>query len=1248
MAEDPPVCPNDPAHGEMQLRRAGAQAMERWGLTRDSRFWLCSRQSSGCFGHRLYSEGNGVLVKEALSKVAFDWVLDPSWELWPTSEQPFWDSVGSSNPEVLRWLIPQAPLQTLAGSRESVEWVDFVLNDPHLDGASVLEIDGDHKRQEATDRVRDSVLCEAGLPVTRASVEEAANSDRLIGVLRSEANKKHQRSSADTYQSPVRWDERWPRTGWTVNYTPLGARMRSEDPLDDLNGRERVRFEALASHAFVATSGAPSPVSLDVTYWATVCRKVLQRSRRPPISPRTESLLQEQINNASGEKEKVAKRALGPAALHRLALAIVEAAESGLLPVGESWRIDLEDPTGVVEHAAGGVLDTVAAIDQLWDTNVMPPELTIGSVTWSAASGRYKPTQSTSSRPPDLTVILDPYTPPHGQLPTGTQPTVVVRSAFLPVQPSWRKPDSKEKQRHSKQRRNITSGALTEGALQCLLEDLYGHPEFRERQLETVIRLLEGRDTAVMLPTGLGKSLIYQLAGLLRPGSTVVVDPLVSLIDDQARRLREDGTERSAALTARSVSSSDGEELVSSVGTGESFFVYFSPERLQRDKFRKQLKKAASTGLINLIVADEAHCVSEWGHDFRVAYLNLGKNLRKHCSGIDGVAPPLVALTATASPSVRLDMFRELDMDATADGCLQTPESHDRPNLHYEFLGKEISARRKRLDSVIFSALPERLGESLATVHSPRGGETHSGIVFAPHVNGKFGIFKIREHIDEVTTGRGVDTGVVMYGATLPDGLEVSQTEWATMRVQIAEDFVTNRAPILVATKSFGMGIDKPNIRYTIHYGMPPSIEAFAQESGRAGRDGKDSFCYLIHTMPDSEEDVEALLDVNRKFDERERDKDERNARYNDSDIDHQLYFHYKSFKGAQTEAKSTTNFFRELRDQARRGPGENFKIPQGNWPEGKSSAAVADLREKALYRLYLLGLVDDYVLEGMSPYNGKFVITLADYDAARIDKALENFAAGIEPGRGDALRAEIALAPADLDARCEHHIEKLLSILYRNIEPARIQALRAMYNLTLGDLGSEAIKARINAYLGQGLLASTLVSTITDNEDRVPAEAFVAALEVMPFATENERQGATDGQLADTPTHPIALLASSMTQALLREGNRDVFKNLLSRAFVSFSEYVPDDHEAQQVVEWLLGQVRTIDDARHAEWCSDIWQAWPADRAEALRALEDAVLEQGYSGNAPELQAVLERRLAALAENGQDLVLAETASRTQ
>ena len=158
MTEDPPVCPDNPAHGAMQLRRAGPQAMERWGLTRDSRFWLCSRQSSGCPGHRLYSEGNGVLVKEALSKVASDWVLDPSWELYPTSEQPFWDSVASSDPEVLRWLIPQAPLQALAGSRESVEWVDFVLNDPHLDGASVLEIDGDHTHHEATDKVRDRML----------------------------------------------------------------------------------------------------------------------------------------------------------------------------------------------------------------------------------------------------------------------------------------------------------------------------------------------------------------------------------------------------------------------------------------------------------------------------------------------------------------------------------------------------------------------------------------------------------------------------------------------------------------------------------------------------------------------------------------------------------------------------------------------------------------------------------------------------------------------------------------------------------------------------------------------------------------------------------------------------------------------------------------------------------------------------------------------------------------------------------
>lgn len=356
---------------------------------------------------------------------------------------------------------------------------------------------------------------------------------------------------------------------------------------------------------------------------------------------------------------------LGPASLHRFGYALIEAACRGFTKAGEPWVVDLDDPLGLVELAAGSVLDLLAAVDDLWGTGVVPREVQVGDTTWRRGNaGRFE-RSGTAPRPsaPDVRIVLDPDRPPHAALPVGLGAQIVIRHAFVPGRMSWSTPQSRE-------RRNIDDPDSADGPLGVLVSDLFGLREFRDGQLPPIKRVLGGADCAVMLATGAGKSLIYQLASLLRPGIAVIVDPIVSLVDDQARRLREEGIDRVSALHAASLKRATSREAVyEAVATGESLFVFLTPERLQIQSFRGYLGGAADEQLVNLVVVDEAHCVSEWGHDFRTSYLRLGRNLRYLCRSADDVPPPVLALTGTASPAVLRDVLRGARYRPQRGGC---------------------------------------------------------------------------------------------------------------------------------------------------------------------------------------------------------------------------------------------------------------------------------------------------------------------------------------------------------------------------------------------------------------------------------------------------------------------------------------------------------------------------------------------------------------------------------------------------
>ena len=332
-----------------------------------------------------------------------------------------------------------------------------------------------------------------------------------------------------------------------------------------------------------------------------------------------------------------------------------------------------------------------------------------------------------------------------------------------------------------------------------VLKNIFGFDSFRPGQEEVIRAVLDGRDTLAVMPTGGGKSLCYQIPALMQESLTVIVSPLISLMKDQVDSLIQSDVAGAATLHS-GLSPEERWEVERRIRTGEIKLLYVAPERLRSLEFVLSLRQAG----VGLFVVDEAHCISEWGHDFRPDYLFLPRAIK------DLGSPPTLALTATATPRVREDILRSLKMRDPAS----VVTSFNRPNLTYRVL----SAREKKHKLPLILDVIRR---------SPP-----PGIIYAT----------TRKECEELAADlRRYGVDAAHYHAGLP----------AAERSGVQERFMTDEVSVVVATVAFGMGVDKPNVRFVIHASVPGSLPAYIQEAGRAGRDGEPAECVVLHRGAD-------------------------------------------------------------------------------------------------------------------------------------------------------------------------------------------------------------------------------------------------------------------------------------------------------------------------------------------------------------------------------------------------------------
>lgn len=692
-----------------------------------------------------------------------------------------------------------------------------------------------------------------------------------------------------------------------------------------------------------------------------------------------------------------------------------------------------------------------------------------------------------------------------------------------------------------------------ENDLEYFLQYLFRKPYFWEGQYDGIVRALQGKDALLLLPTGAGKSLVYQLASLLLPGRTVVIDPIISLMDDQIYNLAMIGIDRCIAITSQIVDTQDRLRATQLFGQGEYLFAYVAPERFQTIEFRESLRALTVHTPIALIVIDEAHCVSEWGHDFRTAYLNIGRTSRNYCES-NGKVPPLLALTGTASRAVLKDVQRELQIDDF--DAIITPKSFDRPELKFHIIYSTSQEKTARLKGYLGQMLPGLFNTTTSTLYQTRGKETYSGLVFCPHVDGEFGVERVS---DDIRKDLKIPTAI--YSGKKPKDWSPDQYHYHKQRV--TKEFKRNKIPLLVCTKAFGMGIDKSNIRYTIHFGIPPSIESFYQEAGRAGRDRKTAYCCII-VSNDEPERAKKLLNPNTKVEEIVEIVKNIPWEEND-DITRVLYFHTNAFHGIAKEKQDVEEVLRHLGDISKKGT-KTLTLPNFE----------RNIVEKALHRLLLIGVISDYTIDYSRE---EFTVKLSD---ANKEEILETYGKYVASYLYSRRQMEIEKASRSLSLSYPEFVIEMISLLlhfiYDVIERGRRRAFYEMLLACADSPDDKAIRERILRYLEATEYSDALEQIINDEKVGTVKCRDVFGIVRSPNEAA-ELRGQVSRYLESYPDHPALLMLRSLSEIFSRDKNSEVVRqNFIASISSALTNYGLSDDIVFDFAAWAVSNIARRD----------------------------------------------------------------------
>gem|GEM_PF-4000539 len=664
-------------------------------------------------------------------------------------------------------------------------------------------------------------------------------------------------------------------------------------------------------------------------------------------------------------------------------------------------------------------------------------------------------------------------------------------------------------------------------ALSFFLDYVFFYPDFREGQFEAISNILLRNNSIVLLPTGAGKSLIYQLASFIVPGIIVVISPLVSLMDDQVFNLSyKFGI--TGAIQFHSANSPEEKQIQEHnkllLQQNVPALIYCSPERLHIPAFIDDISVLMKRNNVYAVAIDEAHCVSEWGHEFRSAYLNIGNTVKSLFKNSGDIVPVIVALTGTASDAVLNDVRRELRFTDT-DVLIQ-PDSFDRKELRFSLVKCPAEEKIYQTELLIKDYIPQKFGLTYYDFIRRSPGETNSGIIFTPYAISESNYSAQR--MAALISCSMQELGLGCYFSNTPALFD--KKTWAMIKKNNANRFKRDELNILVATNAFGMGIDKPNIRFIIHDGLPVSIEQYYQEAGRAGRDGKHSECVLLFSDELSDEN-EKLLGANLTWDDFQRAY-QLSSHFNHSSVDDisaQLWFHYQTFSGLDRDYAVINKTIKELYGHS---CGEVISKPV----ERKNEDQVI----KAVVRLMNLGVILGYSYD----YNGTLEITVGNLDKESVVNAFSSYLQNDNKDVKDYYLNKIRSLDADDATFVENSANVLIEYIYEVIEQGRRRSMSEMYYLAkeasakCGDEQDAFIRNTIVSYFSYSGVNRDELKAISTGEN-------AGLSDIIPFWNLYPNQDYCDSKKANTiyiragrlleskPDHPGLLLTQAVAKIL-------------------------------------------------------------------------------------------------------------------